>query len=131
MSQPLSFSRPHRKSAVVSLTPLIDVVFMLLLFFMLATRFDGWRSIELSAGSDQLAPTDPDRHFLRLRVSQAQLTLAGEVVSLAQVAQRLAQLPSSTRLVVEPADDVPLQRLVTVMDELATAGIDRPIVSID
>jgi len=131
MSQHLSFTRSHRKSAVVSLTPLIDVVFMLLLFFMLATSFERWRSIELSAGSNQLAATDPDRRFLVLRVSQEQLDLGGEVVTIPQVRQRLDGLPASTRLVVKPADDVPLQRLVTVMDELAVAGIDRPIVSID
>lgn len=131
MSQQLSFTRSHRKSAVVSLTPLIDVVFMLLLFFMLATSFERWRSIEVSAGSHRLAATDPDRRFLLLRVTQKQLDLAGEAVTTAQIAQRLDRLPASTRLVVQPADDVRLQRLVTVMDELAVAGIDGPILSID
>jgi len=131
MTQPLSFARSHRKSAVVSLTPLIDVVFMLLLFFMLATSFERWRSIELTAGSNQLAATDPDRRFLVLQVTRQQLDLAGEITSIDQVRQRLNKLPPSTRLVVKPADDVSLQRLVTVMDELATAGINQPIVSID
>ena len=130
-SQQLSFVRSHRKSAVVGLTPLIDVVFMLLLFFMLATSFEHWRSIELSAGSNQLTATDPDRRFLLLRVLPEQLDLSGEVVTIAQIRQHLDGLTASTRLVVQPTDDVPLQRLVTIMDELASAGIDNPIVSID
>jgi len=131
MSQPLSFTRSHRKSAVVSLTPLIDVVFMLLLFFMLATSFEHWRSIELSAGSTRLAAPDPDRRLLLLRVTKEHIDLDGEPVTVTQVRERLDSLPASARVVVKPADDVPLQRLVNVVDELAVAGIDQPIVSID
>lgn len=48
---------PRRKHSI-SLTPLIDVVFILLVFFMLASSLMDWRSIELATGS---APADPDQ----------------------------------------------------------------------
>ncbi len=131
MNQSLAFTRSHRRSAVVSLTPLIDVVFMLLLFFMLATSFDRWRSIELSAGSNRLAAAPSDRQTLVLTVTTDRLLLAGEQVTAPDVSQRLQSLPENTRLVVRPDERVVLQRLISVMDELALAGIEQPVLSID
>ena len=52
-SAPRSFSAlassQRRRRALVSLTPLIDVVFILLLFFMLASNFLDLHSIALDA----------------------------------------------------------------------------------
>tara|TARA_R110002049_G_scaffold13509_3_gene58790 strand:+ start:144777 stop:145181 length:405 start_codon:yes stop_codon:yes gene_type:complete len=45
----MQLSQPNRKS-LVNLTPLIDVVFILLIFFMLASNFIRWHYIELSVG---------------------------------------------------------------------------------
>lgn len=50
---PLNLSQPKCKQ-VISLTPLIDVVFILLLFFMLTSSFVPWRTVNtlLSVASD-------------------------------------------------------------------------------
>lgn len=39
-----------RRKSLVNLTPLIDVVFILLIFFMLASNFIQWHYIELAVG---------------------------------------------------------------------------------
>ncbi|MBO8087018.1 MAG: biopolymer transporter ExbD, partial [Marichromatium sp.] len=44
----LDLARRVRRNPI-SLTPLIDVVFILLLFFMLASHFDQWRALALDA----------------------------------------------------------------------------------
>src|SRR3546814_12993071 len=44
------FSRGPRRRVRISLTPLIDVVFILLIFFMLATSFVDDRAIEVEIG---------------------------------------------------------------------------------
>jgi len=36
-----------RRKTIISLTPLIDVVFILLVFFMLASSFMDWRTLSL------------------------------------------------------------------------------------
>src|SRR5690606_18422295 len=41
--------RAARRRSTISLTPLIDVVFILLVFFMLASSFLDWRAIDLRA----------------------------------------------------------------------------------
>ncbi len=41
------------KTAAISLTPLVDVVFILLIFFMLASSFMDWRQIEVTTTASQ------------------------------------------------------------------------------
>lgn len=54
------FDNPRPKASI-SLTPLIDVVFILLLFFMLATNFDVERALYVSSASGSKASvTDID-----------------------------------------------------------------------
>ena len=54
---PLKLDQP-RKKQLVSLTPLIDVVFILLLFFMLTSSFVAWRTLDtpLAAPSQEVLP---------------------------------------------------------------------------
>ncbi|THK40217.1 hypothetical protein E8Q33_15080, partial [Methylophaga sp. SB9B] len=40
------------KRRLISLTPLIDVVFILLLFFMLSSGFTQWRQMDITAASE-------------------------------------------------------------------------------
>ncbi|WP_264297975.1 ExbD/TolR family protein [Alkalilimnicola sp. S0819] len=109
----------------VSLTPLIDVVFILLVFFMLATNFNQWRSLSLSVpGEGGAAATEETA--LRLEVlSNGGLRLQGDVLGLADLERRVAGLLGddpgrAVRIVPEPA--VPLERIVAVMDRLSLAG---------
>ncbi|MFC3228017.1 ExbD/TolR family protein [Marinibaculum pumilum] len=46
--------------AAIALTPLIDVVFILLIFFMLASRFDLWNGFNLALGPAEAAGSQVD-----------------------------------------------------------------------
>ena len=47
-----------RRKHAISLTPLIDVVFILLVFFMLATSFTDWRAVTLATGTSDATASD-------------------------------------------------------------------------
>ncbi len=47
----MNLDLPRRRRSSISLTPLIDVVFILLLFFMLASNFQDERTVALTASS--------------------------------------------------------------------------------
>ena len=49
MNSQTNYASRRRKPIPISLTPLIDVVFILLIFFMLATRFSQERVIDVQA----------------------------------------------------------------------------------
>jgi biopolymer transport protein ExbD len=64
----------HRR--VISLTPLIDVVFILLLFFMLSSTFIQWRQIDVSAPTEASSDTKTQR-ILTLKSDQGMFSLDG------------------------------------------------------
>ena len=116
----------RRRRPLISLTPLIDVVFILLVFFMLASSFLDWRSIDLNApgraGSSQ--PSMVGAMLVEVRTDG--LRLSGESITVdgleTRIAARLEQRPDQ-RVLVKPAATVPLQQVVTVLDRLSTAGV--------
>lgn len=118
-------SKQARRRPLISLTPLIDVVFILLIFFMLASSFLDWRTIELNAPSSGAAAPSLTGALL-VEIRRDGLRLSGETVSLdrlaERVADRVARVPDQ-RVVVKPAQGVPLQETVTVLDRLAATGV--------
>lgn len=115
--------RPKRR---INLTPLIDVVFILLVFFMLASSLADWRSIGLATGT---APADPGQAPAATVVvtTEGGIRYQGTVyASAAAVAAQLrARLTSGeiSAVVVQSEEGVRLGAVVTVFDALAGAGI--------
>jgi len=123
----LSLAPPSngRRRNLISLTPLIDVVFILLVFFMLASSFLNWRSITLDSPKQTGTSASLERALL-IEVRTDGLRLAGETMSLDRIAGRamaaLAKKPDRPVLV-RPDDGVPVQEVVQVLDGLAAAGV--------
>lgn len=117
-------ARPRRRRPMISLTPLIDVVFILLIFFMLASSFLDWRAIDLNAPGRTGAGSAVDGAVL-VEVRKDGLRLSGETVSLDGLARRVAGLLAERpdqKVLVRPAAGVALQDTVQVLDRLAGAG---------
>jgi biopolymer transport protein ExbD len=118
----LEVRRPARR--LVSLTPLIDVVFILLLFFMLATRFEHWQELPLSAAEAGTGLAERGAVLVRLgpdgRVDLNGRPVLREALE-AEIAARLAGNPDR-RFLVQAAPGVPLQQAVAVLDRLDAAG---------
>ncbi|KUP91492.1 ExbD/TolR family protein [Tritonibacter horizontis] len=110
--------RPRRKP---SLTPMIDVVFLLLVFFMLASRFgvDAALSLPLAAGGGDYS--GPPR---LIDVAPTQLFLNGRPV--AETGLTAALLPlvetKSDVLILRGKEGADLQRIVTLTEMLRSEG---------
>lgn len=115
----------YRRSGLIRLTPLIDVVFILLVFFMLASSFLDWRAIELKAPAGAVERPSFAGALL-VEVNAEGVQLSGRPVSLedlaARVERRLAERPAQ-RVLVKPAHGVALQEAVRVIDRLSAAGV--------
>ncbi|MCG5514425.1 ExbD/TolR family protein [Ectothiorhodospira shaposhnikovii] len=113
-----------RRRALISLTPLIDVVFILLIFFMLASSFLDWSAVTLSTPSSQSSATEDQPPLAVQILPGGELRLAGEPVSVERLVialrEQLAMEPART-VVVQPAGEVPLQTVVNVLDRVREA----------
>ncbi|MDQ2093381.1 ExbD/TolR family protein [Rhodalgimonas zhirmunskyi] len=114
---------PPIKRRKPSLTPMIDVVFLLLVFFMLASRFGQDVVIDLPIGSG--AAETPYAGPPRLvEVRPEEIRLNGVPVGEEALADALAPLtekPGDT-IILRPAGGADLQRIVTLMEQLNGAG---------
>lgn len=120
--------RRARPRALISLTPLIDVVFILLVFFMLASSFADWRAIELMTAGQAVRAPSPDPAVLVRVQADGSLDLGGERLTAEALPARLAALAAADaerRLAVQPEAGVPLQRVVDVLDAATAAGLRR------
>ena len=96
------------------MTSLIDVIFLLLLFFMLTSTFSKFAEVELSSVSGGAAPADTPPLFLQLGVDS--LRLNGDPLDLGALpASPLGQAQDGTVLLVSLGTDVDAQRLTDLL----------------
>ncbi|WPZ35141.1 biopolymer transporter ExbD [Thalassobaculum sp. OXR-137] len=115
----------RRRRAVISLTPLIDVVFILLVFFMLASSFLDWRTIDLAAPTSAGAGSAMTGAML-LEIRPDGLRLSGHMVTLDEAERKImakVREKADQRVLIKPADGVALQDTVSVLDRLSAAGV--------
>lgn len=120
----LSLAEP-RRARRQNLTPMIDVVFLLLVFFMLASRFGNDRTLPLATGTGAATTPAAVLRLIELDASGG-LSLNGHPITTAELAPALAALsPDPAAPVVLRGKGAALQALVTVMDDLEAAGFSR------
>lgn len=118
-------ARTERRRNLISLTPLIDVVFILLVFFMLASSFLDWRAIDLSPPVKAGGGTMIDGVLL-VDVGTDSLRLSGEAMELEALADRVGSQVSARpdrTVIIRPGAEVTLQRTILVLDRLRAAGV--------
>jgi biopolymer transport protein ExbD len=125
--------RPAPKEAAdINLTPLIDVVFLLLIFFMVSTTFDrdSELSIELPAAAAELQKRRPDSIEVaidvqgRFYVNGRQL-LNTQSKTLRQALQSAAGESESPPIIISADAKTPHQAVVQIMDAARELGFVR------
>lgn len=114
-----------RKRPLISLTPLIDVVFILLVFFMLASNFMEWRSINLNPPAKTTGRSSSIEGSILVEIRADGLRMSGVSISLEDLVGKVtAQLEKTPErgIFIKPAAEVSLQETITVLDALSAAG---------
>jgi biopolymer transport protein ExbD len=118
--------RPRRR---INLTPMIDVVLMLLVFFMMVSRFGGTQGIglQVAAPAAPATPVDWSGPPRLVSVGAEGLRLNGVAMAVEDLPEALADLMASPEdpVILRTEAEAPVQALVAVMDALQAAGITR------
>ena len=113
----------------VEITPLIDVVFLLLIFFTITTTFvttPGFRVKLPKAGASSVQKSDHDATVVITADGRTILdNKAVDEVGLADELARLAAEAPDTLLIVQADESVPHGKVVQVMDIAKEKGIRR------
>ena len=113
-----------RRYSGLRLAPLVDVVFLLLVFFMLVSRLEVPQTIHVEPSSKAGGSSLHGAVLVRLD-ADGHLDLNGLEVDMhrlpGEIAPFLVKKPEP-RILVQPAQRAPLQSLVEVLDVLEGAG---------
>lgn len=121
--------RRSREPLSFEMTPLIDVVFLLIIFFMVTSVF---RRDELSlllalpkASSGEASKAN-EKLFLKLELSAEELAVAGETIEFTDLPSRLGMISDKAQPVEMRVDkDVRYERVVQVLDALKAAQLQN------
>lgn len=113
--------RPSRR-VPIRLTPLIDVVFILLLFFMLTSRMEPVGLLQLDTPEPGKGGDASDETPAHLHLAQGSLQWNGETLNEQALTERI-QGYGGERLEISTADDVALGRFTHWLGVADEAGI--------
>ena len=129
----MKFRRRRRDGAGVDLTPLIDVVFLLLIFFMVSTTFirETQLKIDLPEADGELQEIEKD--VIEITVDRRgdysvneQLLVNNELDTLLRaLRERLADRDPSTRVIITADANAAHQDVVRAMDAAGRVGLSR------
>ncbi|BAQ70222.1 biopolymer transporter ExbD [Rhodovulum sulfidophilum] len=106
-------ARPRRRR--LSLTPLVDVIFLLLLFFMLSSTFTRFAEVDLVAAGQGGAPAAPDARPLFLQLEPDRLRLNGRELALDGLVEGLDPVEPGQVVLVALRGAVTAQRLTDLL----------------
>ena len=126
----MNFRQLRRPEVSINLTPLIDVVFLLLIFFMVSTSFSELTQLVVDLPEAEGSPATTDEALILTVDVAGNMTLNGESVPNDPRGLSLAlrqQLSGNTDIPVTLSADAmtPHQYVVTAMDVAAQLNITR------
>ena len=118
----------------ISLTPIIDVVFILLIFFMLASNFNKIGELEMDMSKESSQSSNEDIKVIKLAVDQGNSVMSGgkiyhddEVLTMIRLAIKEVNRYS---IILTAKNDVTYQRYLTVMNYLKKNKIENITIGI-
>ena len=113
----------------ISLTPVIDVVFILLIFFMLASNFNKVGEINMDMTKESTTSSKEDIKIIKLLVRQDQTVLSegkvyddNELLNMLNIAIKDADKYS---IILTSKDDVTYQRFLNLISYLKTNELNN------
>ncbi len=124
----LTFKKRERYSIQAPLTSLIDIVFMLLIYFLLTTNFMVDEGIDVKLPQAKASSPQAEQEITVYVDAKGQAYLNDKAVSLNELSSRVKEMIGNDRdrLVIVKSDRrVILNKAVKVMDVVKAAGAER------
>lgn len=130
----MRFSQPKREeiSLGVSMAPLIDIVFLLLIFFMLTSHIEIIPGIDIALPDIAERGSDTSTNTMIVALDrEGNYYLNKERIELTELFRRFTETvqPSKTNLILQADRDVKHGQVVRVMDVAKKAGITTIVIA--
>lgn len=125
----MQFKRPRRDDARIEITPLVDMVFLLLIFFMLSTTFIVTPGIKVNLPQSSAEKVTQAKKEVQVVVTEDnRVFVEGMLVDVRELEERLVEVARTDpqTLIIIKADAKALHgKVVEVMDIAKQSGLNR------
>lgn len=130
----MRFRDRSEQSPSIELTPLIDVVFLLLIFFMISTTFVSRSGLQVQVPEAQSSQANPDREQIEVMVTEeGEYLIDGEGLAagtnLKQALKERAKDGDQSLLVIRADENAKHRAVVGAMDAGKATGLTRIAIS--
>ena len=125
------FSNQQRDAVSLDLTPMIDMVFILLIFFLVTASFSKMNAIDIQRPDGATNDLSGSVSLVVAVDAENGIWLEGEPIDITQVRSQVKSLSSSdhTAVVINADKSVNTGRLIAVLDQIRLAGVDNVAVA--
>ena len=131
----MKFSRVRRQEERVDVTPLIDIIFQLVLFFMVSTTFVNSPGIQVDLPRSSADTIIREKEDINVWMTAGgSIYLDRQAVTWESLQGRLSQAASrdlNTLVIIKADKDVDHGRVVSVMDLARSSGLNRLAIATD
>ena len=122
------YFKKEKNFVSINITSLIDVVFMLVIFFMLSSSFNK-SSIPISLPSSENSIQSSDPESIRVTISKEKIIFLNDSITsiknLSSESQKLLTSLGTRNAVLYSDENVSLGFMISVIDELTKSGIEN------
>lgn len=123
------YRQKHRSAnAELDMTPMLDIVFIMLIFFIVTTSFVKESGVEVNSPEAQSVVKQDNNTIMVAITEQGDVWVDKRLVDVRSVRTIVARLYSQTKdgtVVIQSDENARTRDLVAVMDQIKLAGIDK------
>jgi len=129
----MQLSTSLRRKVRIDITPLVDILFILLIFVMVTSTFLEAPGIKLELPAAHTSTPQPQRQLIVSLTAEGKLYLNNKPTTLSQLktqlSEALRQKGATKTLIIKADRSVPYGRVVRVMDLAKLSGIQKLVIT--
>lgn len=129
----MKFQRSRQEEPTLGIAPLIDIVFLLLIFFMVTSHFDVASGVRIKLPQISRVIFDQQENKVTVLIDQSgQVYFEGKATDLKALGERLREIvveKDALQLILQADKEVKHGVVVDTMDVAKTAGVQSIVIS--
>ena len=122
------YQKEEKELISINITPLIDIVFLLLVFFMLATSFIQKSTIEVNLSSEKTTEVDNKKNNVVLILNKKGLIyLNNKLINISNIRNEISNIVKKNpkySVLIKSHKKIPVQKVIRLIEEVRLAGTD-------
>ena len=123
------YQKEEKELISINITPLIDIVFLLLVFFMLATSFIQKSTIEVNLSSGETVQIENQKNSLVLILNKkGQIYLNKKLINISNNRNEITNIIKKNpedKILIKSHKRIAVQKVIRLIEEVRLAGTDN------